>query len=315
MKDRKQSFAPGRTARTLLTCALGLMSNLATQAQDLEKVNNIFYNRLDAIFYHQQSVLPSGQRSSKQYLKIGKRLFLLESLQTVSSSGQRLQEDYLLETVANDTLSINKATYSLSANQELEGRQIAAGMLHDYPTHSSVEATEEIILLQEFNPWDMLRLQPGNAQSGQVVYVKNAAVDFKGDTLACYALTQRGGEYRIELKERIIKSSRRWQGNAEVAYYYTIDLAQRQVSVARPPNDSRSIQRWKRIYTNKTDFSEVCTVTGLGEGGDPPNMWVYILYSRRFQQKSPTRSIDKYTIPSIDKTKPASTFSIVSRSE
>lgn len=102
--------------------------------------------------------------------------------------GRASGKDYLLNAYGHDTTSLITAKHRLNANQEVEGRQLAAGWFHTFPLSGPGEAGE-FVLLQEFSPWNLVRLQPGPAQSRQVVYVKNAAFDFRGDTLACYTLT------------------------------------------------------------------------------------------------------------------------------
>jgi hypothetical protein len=300
----------------LLAYALCAANASAAQAQDvLTEVNTVFYNRLENTLRYQEAVLPTSRKASKKYLQLGKRRVLLESLQTLGLSGakHRVREDYLLSGTVQNPLSTSKARYRLNVNQEIMGRQLAFGLFHNYVTDNSVEGTE-FMLLQEFSPWNLLRLQPGNAQAGQVVFVKNAAPDLNGDTLACYTLTRTGLTYTMVLQERRTHASRRWRHNTRITCHWIVDMAQRQVTATQPLGNGRITLRWKRTYTNKTDFSEVCTSTALPEQlGDIKNG--FTLYARSFQQKTPASSVEKYTIPNADKTKPARTFLIVSRYE
>ncbi|WP_226163854.1 hypothetical protein [Hymenobacter terricola] len=299
----------------VLAYALAVATAPAAQAQDFTAVNTVFYTRLESTLRYQEAILPTGRSTSNQYVQLGKRQVLLESVRTLgpSEAKHRVREDYRLAGTVRNPRSSGKVRYQLNVPQAQQGRPVAFGLFHDYPTEESVEANA-FLLLQEFSPWELLRLRPGRAQSGQAVYVRNAAADFTGDTLACYALTRTGQTYQMVLQERRTPARRRWRHNTKVTCSWNIDLARRQIVATQPQGNGGITLRWTRTYANATDFSEVCTSTALPQWlGDLTN--VFTLYSRTFQQKGPAGSADKYTLPNLVKTKPSSTFLIVSRYE
>jgi hypothetical protein len=301
--------------RVLLANVVSLVSTPVTQAQDLlSQVNSTFYQRLETCLRYQEAVLPAGKSAVHHYLQIGKRQFLLESLQTVASTKDRIREHYVLTTTCTDTLSVSRAQYRLSNNLNRGEQQVATGAFYNYPTLYPyyIEAGMTLVR-QEFNPWDILHLQPGKARSGQVVYVQNTAPDFSGDTLACYTLTRTGDTYQILLQERRNRANRRWRHNAKTACYWKVDVVQRRVSATISVGDDvGNLLSWERTYTNETDFLETSTSTGPKTWlGDDEN--TAILYNRTFQQKTPTMSLDRYTIPSLkEKGEPNVVFSIIS---
>jgi hypothetical protein len=296
-----------------LAWVVAMTSGSAVYAQSTDipsTVNEIFSHRLENTLRYQEAVGPLGVARGRAYVQIGRRQFLLETLQTLSPDSQRVREDYLLDVRQGDTLSVSTARYAITLPRPWEGYQARIGVFHAYsePFPIGIEAGQ-VLLRAEFNPLALLSLQPGAARVGQQVWVLNSAYGLHGDTLACYKLlpAPEQGQYLMALYERRTRGNRHWRHNNRLTYQWLVDPGARQVEAAEFPQPGPNSWRWLRTYTSETDFSETCSSAMTS----PRGMIIMPQYSRVFTRKSAKDYHDIYTITNYETAKPALTFSVI----
>lgn len=287
--------------RRYLLCGLGacgLSVGATVQAQTinlLAEVQQTFGQRLETTFHYQEAVGPEGVTAIKRYLQVGKRAYVLERY-TAPALGQiRVTERYLLQGGGDDTVCICTARFSLGNEVTRNGKTACVGVFHHYITPLTIEAGE-IMVVRTFKLAAFLDLDLSLIPNGQTLYVLNQASDVRGDTLACYHLTQASpGHAVLTLQERQTAASRRWHHNTRVTYRWESDLAQHKVTATQVQADGTYGVQWMRTYTNSTDFSETqfyfASPHREGDG-----MIKQEFYRREFKKLSPQLALDSYTL-------------------
>lgn len=295
------SFETGKWAWLGLLLVLRWPASARAQGL-LENVNLVVNWRLETTCRYQEAVLPAGVREVKRYLQWGKRRYLLESV--VASVQAVTKENYWLQERGTATLRLQKSHQELSAALPYQQGQLRQALFYHYPSPLVIDYlspqrmdTVWVSLAQEFSPLAVLALRPDTARTGQTVYILNQLPKFRGDTLACYALTRSstGDSCTVVLRERAAPASRQWRYNTQVTCVWEADRTRRKVTATRFFQGGEGSSHWVRTYTTAalTDFTELHYNQWPGGHAQQNTRFIY---RRRFRQLNAKQSRDTYTL-------------------